>query len=401
VRMKTRHRVALAAGCIALLVAGALEGQPPKPNAAVIEIEPVGKVLPAQVPAALASALGFPTPPLGVVGIPPCRMVDTRSTLMPAGYGAPNLNAGAARSFVMTGQSHCSVPGTARGVVLNVTVVAPQAQGYLKLYPTGLPVPQMSTVNFRPDQVTGNSAITTLGEGGSLTVVPSVSLAVVIDVTGYLTSDLATQGPAGLNWQGPWTPKAYNANDAVSYKGSSYISVYNDNTSAPDTVEANRWQILAAKGDSSAWQPSDGGRLYTAGGIILGRDLWIGNDDQNSDPFWLARYNSGPNKSELRVNVGDDMQAEDKFAVGSYFSGDGLWRPRLVVQTDGKVGIGTDKPQEMLQVEGRVKTPSLVTGDVLFNKDGQPIWRLWADATGVFLQNLATGKISTLAAASP
>jgi len=332
-RTKREHLRSLAAGCTALLLAGALTAQP----STDVKSWPVTATTwtPEAAPGPESAAVSEPLP---FIGIAPCRLADTRRSDLPTGYGVPQMAAGSPRPFIVTGRPHCLIPSTAQAVSLNVTVIRPTATGYLSVYPTGLAAPPtVATLTFQRDAVLANAAIVALGsDGGATVLVAGANADVVIDVNGYFAP-------------------------------------------APPT-----------------WQPGDGGRLYTSGGIILGRDLWIGNNDQNSDPFWIERYNSGPNKSELRVNVGDDTQAEDKFAVGSYFSGDGLWKPRLVVQTDGKVGIGTANPQETLQIEGRVKATSLLAGDVLFNQDGQPVWRLWADATGVFLRNLGTGKTYTV-----
>ena len=58
---------------------------------------------------------------------------------------------------------------------------------------------------------------------------------------------------------------------------------------------------------------------------------------ENSDPLWIARYNNGSNKSELRVNITDDPgQAEDNFAVG-VTGGDNVWRPILTVRNDHNI----------------------------------------------------------------
>jgi len=58
---------------------------------------------------------------------------------------------------------------------------------------------------------------------------------------------------------------------------------------------------------------------------------------ENSDPLWIARYNNGSNKSELRVNITDDPgQAEDKFAVG-VTGGDNVWHPVLTVRNDHNI----------------------------------------------------------------
>jgi hypothetical protein len=62
------------------------------------------------------------------------------------------------------------------------------------------------------------------------------------------------QGPAGLAWKGTWNATdGYNASDAASFSGSTYIALNSipTNTSGnPDpATDAANWQLLVAKGD--------------------------------------------------------------------------------------------------------------------------------------------------------
>jgi hypothetical protein len=59
-------------------------------------------------------------------------------------------------------------------------------------------------------------------------------------------------GSAGLTWKGTWiSATAYNASDAVSFSGNSYIAL---NTLATSTVDpatdSANWQLFASKGDA-------------------------------------------------------------------------------------------------------------------------------------------------------
>ncbi|MFD2581586.1 hypothetical protein ACFSR6_03730 [Pedobacter vanadiisoli] len=72
----------------------------------------------------------------------------------------------------------------------------------------------------------------------------------------------------------------------------------------------------------------------------------------NSDDFFISHYNSGGNQSEFRFCIGDDFQAEDKFAIGVTYAGDNQWYDRMVVQGDGNVGIGTSNPDQKLTIKG-------------------------------------------------
>ncbi|MES1242752.1 MAG: hypothetical protein ABUT39_14140 [Acidobacteriota bacterium] len=114
--------------------------------------------------------------------ITPCRLVDTRST------EAPALAAGSTRDFQVQGK--CGVPVGAKAAALNATVFVPSSNGHLRLFPSGSPLPNISTINFQSGIVIANGAVvslsanandlsvyTFLGTGGSTHF--------ILDVTGY------------------------------------------------------------------------------------------------------------------------------------------------------------------------------------------------------------------------
>ncbi len=72
--------------------------------------------------------------------VTPCRAVDTRT-----GFGGI-VPASTERRFTMKGV--CNVSATAKAVSLNVTVVAPNTEGFLSLWPSGGAFPGVSTLNF-------------------------------------------------------------------------------------------------------------------------------------------------------------------------------------------------------------------------------------------------------------
>jgi hypothetical protein len=114
----------------------------------------------------------------------PQRVVDTRST------GGP-VASGQSRCFNIAGQ--VGVPSTASTVVLNVTAVGYQAQGWLTAYPNGQLVPATSTLNFDTGEYAmANGVLIAVGSGGQVCVnvgtVGSVagSSQIIIDVVGYI-----------------------------------------------------------------------------------------------------------------------------------------------------------------------------------------------------------------------
>lgn len=113
--------------------------------------------------------------------ITPCRLVDTRSPSDPL---LPNTT----RDFQVQGK--CGVPVGAKAAALNATVFVPSSNGHLRLFPSGSPLPNISTINFQSGIVIANGAVvslstnandlsvfTFLGTGGSTHF--------ILDVTGY------------------------------------------------------------------------------------------------------------------------------------------------------------------------------------------------------------------------
>ena len=126
--------------------------------------------------------------PLQFYSLTPCRLVDTRNPVGPA--GGPAIASNSARSFPIFGS--CCVPATAKAVALNVTVVTPTQFGFLTIWPSGTPQPVVSTLNFTAaDGAVPNGAIVPLSSDPSAqlsvflgTASPGIAH-LLLDVTGY------------------------------------------------------------------------------------------------------------------------------------------------------------------------------------------------------------------------
>lgn len=134
----------------------------------------------------LASFDGPPVPGLGFYTLPPCRLVDTRTST--PFTGGPALAPGYPRPFYVA--SLCGIPADARALAVNVTVTQPHAAGYLTLFPGNTaPIPATSTINFSPGQTRANQAILPLSPDGAVrfdAVVGSAgTVHLVLDVSGY------------------------------------------------------------------------------------------------------------------------------------------------------------------------------------------------------------------------
>jgi fimbrial isopeptide formation D2 family protein len=111
--------------------------------------------------------------------VSPCRLIDTRSA------HAPPLVPGS-RSFTLAGL--CGLPTDASAVSLNITITAPTAPGNLRLFPTGAPLPLVSTINYSPGQTRANNAVAVLSATGALSVQcdqAGGSVELIVDVNGY------------------------------------------------------------------------------------------------------------------------------------------------------------------------------------------------------------------------
>jgi hypothetical protein len=125
-----------------------------------------------------------PAAALDFYAITPCRIYDSRLSLVP-------VLSGVAKTVLATGGG-CGIPVGARAVVANVTVIEPTGAGYATLYPGNYPQPAVSMVNFPAGVTRTNNATLPLATNGlgTLTVLLSIgganaSANLTIDVSGY------------------------------------------------------------------------------------------------------------------------------------------------------------------------------------------------------------------------
>jgi hypothetical protein len=112
------------------------------------------------------------------------------------------------------------------------------------------------------------------------------------------------------------------------------------------------------------------GSAFLFGNIRLGQEKsnvgqgsqLIFNDNGNTDPIWMARYNTASDASELRMNIGDVSDQNDKFVIGYTVSG--TWTPTFSFLSDGKMGVGITNPAYPLDVNGSIRSKSSIISDV-------------------------------------
>lgn len=140
-----------------------------------------------QAESTLKTVTVVPQKPADFYTVSPCRVFDTRATVAGAlASGAPRL---------VTFGTSCGIPAGARAVAVNVTVLAPSAQGNVAFYPGTNPNPGTSTINFPPDGNLANNAILPLDVSSSLAMVATLAdrgaVDLLIDVAGYFLAEPA------------------------------------------------------------------------------------------------------------------------------------------------------------------------------------------------------------------
>ncbi len=148
--------------------------------------------------------------------IAPCRAIDTRNSV----YGHPGRVISGTPSLVQIA-GNCGIPRGASAVVLYTTVFNAAGNGNLKVYPSSLPAPASSVVNFLAAEAIGNTTIIELGTATKDLALlattfgpdPAAPLDVILDVYGYFAplsaGDAAelrlTTTIAGGAWPMTWT----------------------------------------------------------------------------------------------------------------------------------------------------------------------------------------------------
>lgn len=135
------------------------------------------------------------------------------------------------------------------------------------------------------------------------------------------------------------------------------------------------------------------GTLVTKGDVILqkgelqltplgeeGRKLLFSLFSDNGDPIYMARFNRDTNKSDLRINIGDDAGGDDRFVVGNItWNSGGVWKDWFVVTNQARVGIGVSYPTCALDINGAVKASKLDVNGTIRSKEVKIEATGWAD----------------------
>jgi len=122
------------------------------------------------------------------VAMPPCRVVDTRTSSQGSSgaFGPPSLLGGGSRTFPILSNTTCMIPTLAQAYSLNIIVVPPGPLVYVTAFPTGQSSPVAAIAVESPQgALASDTGIIPAGTDGSIDVYASNPTDIVIDINGY------------------------------------------------------------------------------------------------------------------------------------------------------------------------------------------------------------------------
>ncbi|MEO8266083.1 MAG: hypothetical protein ABI706_11320 [Ilumatobacteraceae bacterium] len=129
----------------------------------------------------------------GYTAISPVRMTDSRSPIgVPIADRLPPSQITELSFPVMSG-----IPVVADTAVVNVTATDSLQSGYLTVYPCDEPAPLASNLNVAPGDTRPNLVVTRLSAGGTICVITSAAMHVVVDLQGWFASSTPPPGISG------------------------------------------------------------------------------------------------------------------------------------------------------------------------------------------------------------
>jgi uncharacterized protein (DUF1501 family) len=111
----------------------------------------------------IADVAGWLPADSAYVSVNPERVLDTRS-----GIWAPRARLGAGQTLRMTLAGRAGIGPSAQAVVLNLTAVDSDANGYVTVWPSGTPRPHASSLNTARGRAVPNLVIARLGADGAV-----------------------------------------------------------------------------------------------------------------------------------------------------------------------------------------------------------------------------------------
>jgi hypothetical protein len=209
------------------------------------------------------------TSPLAFVGITPCRLVDTRSSIgFPAPFGAPSLQPRVVRTFPLKSHPNCIIPPEAKAFSLNLLAICPGPLAWLSAWPDGYPYPNTSFLNATTAGLYNNAVILAAGVNGGIDVWVENPVDLIVDLNGYYVEASAGNRTLGGVIQSNGTAQSLPAGWTATRNGTGqYVISFPANTlpagSSPAPVLTPIGAIATLQG-ASVVRLADGSGTLTA-----------------------------------------------------------------------------------------------------------------------------------------
>src|SRR5438093_3570123 len=270
------------------------------------------------------------TNPVPFIGLPPCRIIDTR------GNGAPiqgGIFTGGSDVRSYTIPPICGVATNAAAVSLNFTVTGPgqTTAGFLLAWPTGGAVPPVSILNWDhvPAQV-ANAAVVPTNGAGSITVNVSAPTHLIVDINGYYASTPTT------------------SNDFFSVINSGLYAIYGQ-TSNTGAFAAGVYGTVTAGSANGVYGNSSSTSDGTAGVFGLasattGKNFGVaGETDSASDGtrgvFGVGKATNGTTTGGRGDTFSTSPNARGVFGVSRATTGSGIGVLGVTGSSTGGIGV--------------------------------------------------------------
>ena len=262
----------------------------------------VRKVVYGTAPAASPGSLAFSAV------LPAQRAFDSRNT----GVDTGPLRAGTSRLVNLVASQ-----GTHRAALVNITLVAASADGFVVVWQPRSTRPPSSNINGQGGQVAANSSVVPIDADGNVLVFSSVTADVIVDVVGYF--DVAVAGQATAGRFTPVSPVRAADSRSTATPTNLYTRTSDGSDSVLNVPIAGRYGITAA--------------VSSVAVIVTG----IGSQDPVSGYVVVQPHGSStPPSSNVNTNGNGDTRAN---LVVVPLGADGSIDVRLVRTADAIVDV--------------------------------------------------------------
>jgi hypothetical protein len=265
-----------------------------------------------------AASLGKPAT---FVAMSPCRVVDTRFSTFPAGFGPPSFAAEQTRVIAVP-SGPCSVPHNAVAYSLNIAVL-PIPPGnpmrWLTAWDDGSPQPLASTLNDKAGLITSNSAVVPAGNAGAIDIFTKDPTDVIVDINGYYlpAADASANTIVGLGALASFSGGT-GSNTAVG------ASALNADTTGPDNTAVGSNALLSNTTGSTntaigsaALPHNTTGNANTAIGVGALSKNTSGNSNTAIGDSALSQNTSGNGNTAIGYNALVSTTGSNNFAIGN------------------------------------------------------------------------------------